>query len=308
MFEFRENLCESVIEQNLSQRDWQDKIYLADSCKERFIVQSELSELGTEGITMAGLAELSDGYIVERKHPEIHTLLFTQEGGGRLLTKQGIYAITPNTVTVLPENIPFRFELADSPNWKMAWILLPPTAKWQQIENSQQRVEPTHLCESVWSLLNLLHQDGVDRDAHGRSTFRQLLLSELTRILLGSTDSQPSNASLRVQSVFNQVEAQLHLPWTVKEIAKRSYLSEEQLNRISKQLYQHSPSQQLIRLRMEKAADLLHHRDWTIAMIAHRLGYPDPFNFTHRFRKFYGRSPRNFRKNVATIQDLNENH
>ncbi|WP_413479292.1 hypothetical protein [Vibrio hibernica] len=95
MFEFRENLCESVIEQNLSQRDWQDKIYLADSCKERFIVQSELSELGTEGITMAGLAELSDGYIVERKHPEIHTLLFTQEGGGRLLTKQGIYAITP---------------------------------------------------------------------------------------------------------------------------------------------------------------------------------------------------------------------
>ncbi|MBD1575932.1 MULTISPECIES: AraC family transcriptional regulator [Vibrio] len=296
MFEIRENLCKSVIGQNLAVRDWQDQIYLADSCKERFVVQSEIAELGAEGITMAGLADLSDGYIVERKLPEIHTLLFTQAGGGRLLTKQGIQQVEANTVTILPEGIPFRFELGDNNYWQVAWILLPKTHKWQQLDNSAQRVEPTHMCESVWSILNLLHQEGQDRGLQGRSTFRQLLLSELTRILLGSTDSQPSNASLRVQSVFNQVEAQLHLPWTVKEIAKRSFLSEEQLNRISKQLYQQTPSQQLIRFRMEKAADLLRHRDWTIAMIAHRLGYPDPFNFTHRFRKYHGLSPRDFRK------------
>lgn len=292
MFEITKNLCESVIEQELLNRHWQDEVYLAEACKERFIVSSDIPELVIEEISMAGLGEFSQGYSVERREPEIHTILFTLEGGGCLTTRHGIQAIQPNTVTVLPQGMPFRFELGEHPYWKMAWILLPPDTKWRQIEGSLQRVEPTHLCESVWSLLTLTHQE-----IQGRATFRQLLLSELTRVMLGSTDVHPSNASMRVHSVFNQVEAQLHLPWSVKEIAKRSFLSEEQLNRISKQLYDQSPSQRLIRLRMEKALDLLHHRDWSITMIAHRLGYPDPYNFTHRFRKRYGMSPRDYRKN-----------
>lgn len=279
------------MEQELLNRHWQDEVYLADACMERFIVSSEIPELLVEEVSMAGLGEFSQGYSVERRDPEIHTILFTLDGGGCLTTRYGVQEISPNSVTVLPQGMPFRFELGDKPYWKMAWILLPPVPKWQQVEGSLQRVEPTHLSESVWSLLNLIHQE-----VQGRATFRQLLLSELTRIMLGSTDVHPSNASMRVQSVFNLVEAQLHLPWTVKDMAKRSFLSEEQLNRISKQLYDQSPSQRLIRLRMEKALDLLHHRDWSITMIAHRLGYPDPYNFTHRFRKVYGCSPREYRK------------
>ncbi|WP_027695481.1 helix-turn-helix transcriptional regulator [Vibrio litoralis] len=291
MFETSKNLCKSVIEQELLNRHWQDDVYLAEACKERFIVSSEIPELSNEEISMAGLGEFSQGYSVERREPEIHTILFTLEGGGCLSTRHGMHHIQPNSVTVLPQGLPFRFELGEHPYWKMAWILLPPTEKWQQVQQSKQKVEQTHLSESVWSLLNLTHQE-----IHGRATFRQLLLSELSRVLMGSTELNPSNAAMRVHSVFNQVEAQLHLPWTVKEIAQKSFLSEEQLNRVSKQLYQRSPSQKLIQLRMEKALDLLHHRDWSITMIAHRLGYPDPYNFTHRFRKIYGMSPRDYRK------------
>ncbi|WP_105901102.1 helix-turn-helix transcriptional regulator [Vibrio gangliei] len=291
MFETSKNLCKSVIKKDLPERQWQDEVYLAEACKERFIVKSEIPELVAEEISMAGLGDFSQGYAVERKEPEIHTLLFTLEGGGRLTTRDFITDIRPNSVTVLPQGVPFRFELADNEYWKMAWILLPPSEKWSSIAESKQRVEPTHLCESVWSLLNLTHHE-----IHGRATFRQLLLTELARGLLGSTEIVPTNTSMRVHSVFNQVEAQLHLPWTVKEIAQRSFLSEEQLNRVSKQLYQCSPSQKLIQLRMEKALDLLQHRDWSITMIAHRLGYPDPYNFTHRFRKVYGMSPREYRR------------
>lgn len=291
MFETSKNLCKSVMEKDLLNRQWLDEVYLAKACKERFIVNSDIPELALEEISMAGLGDFSDGYFVERREPEIHTILFTLEGGGCLSTRSGLVEIKPNTVTVLPQGIPFRFELGEQPYWKMAWILLPPTEKWQQVANSKQRVEATHLCESVWSLLNLTHNE-----IHGRATFRQLLLSELARVLIGSTELSPANAAMRVHSVFNQVEAQLHQPWTVKEIAQRSFLSEEQLNRVSKQLYQCSPSQKLIQLRMEKALDLLHHRDWSITMIAHRLGYPDPYNFSHRFRRVYGISPREYRK------------
>ncbi|MGL5653403.1 MAG: helix-turn-helix domain-containing protein, partial [Vibrio sp.] len=63
------------------------------------------------------------------------------------------------------------------------------------------------------------------------------------------------------------------------------------LNRVVKQLVGMSPRDYIVALRMKKAVDLLSNKDWSIAMIALRLGYQDPNNFTHRFKKFYGLSP-----------------
>lgn len=37
-------------------------------------------------------------------------------------------------------------------------------------------------------------------------------------------------------------------------------------------------------------------------MIALRLGYQDPNNFTHRFRKYYGMSPREYRQRYLLVR------
>lgn len=105
----------------------------------------------------------------------------------------------------------------------------------------------------------------------------------------------PASVS-RVQALFNEVESQLHLPWSVAEMAEHCFISEEQFNRLTKQLFGLSPRARLIQLRMEKAADLLRYREWTITMISNRLGYKDPYNFTHRFKKYFGLSPTQYRK------------
>ncbi|ETX94722.1 bacterial regulatory helix-turn-helix s, AraC family protein, partial [Vibrio parahaemolyticus EKP-028] len=146
--------------------------------------------------------------------------------------------------------------------------------------------------EQIWSLMTLLYNE-----IGGRSGFRQLLISEVQR-LVQSVETPISTSLSRVQTLFNEIEGQLHLPWTVSEMAKRCFISEEQLNRLSKQLFNMSPRSKLIELRMHKAADLLQYRAWSIAMIANRLGYRDPYNFTHRFKKFYGISPTRYRKQL----------
>ncbi|PSW20170.1 AraC family transcriptional regulator [Photobacterium sanctipauli] len=297
MLEKPENLCESVtIERRLKDKKtgWVEKVYLSEACKERFLTQSDLPELTDNEFFMAGLAELSDGYEIERVSTSIHTLLFTLDGKGKLTTEDKEYDLLPNTLTILPAGLPFRFELAEASGyWKMAWVLLEPTDKWHPISAHGQRVEFTQLSEQVWSVMNLLHSE-----ISGRSSYRKLFASELSRLLLGSTTLAPSNSVLRVQSVFNEIESQLHHNWTVKGIAEQCFLSTEQLNRITKQLYQCSTQQRLITLRMEKAVDLLHYREWSIGMVAQRLGYADPFNFTHRFRQYHGCSPREFRKRL----------
>ncbi|GLS91745.1 AraC family transcriptional regulator [Psychromonas marina] len=277
--------------------EWHDKVYLSDACKELFLTTSDIPELHQEGFFMAGIAELKEGYHVERKGVDIHTLLFTLEGSGILTTGDRVELIKPNTLLVLPAHIPFRFELnPDEDDWKMVWLLPLVIEKWENLAALGQTILPYHQCKKIWSLTNLIHDE-----INGKSTFRHLLVSEL-KVMLSGVESTSTRSVSRVHTLFNDIESQLHLPWTVKEMAAQCFISEEQLNRITKKLYGMSPRSRLIDLRMEKAADLLRHREWTISMIAQRLGYKDPYNFSHRFRKNFGCSPSRYRKNIIAEQ------
>ncbi|HGZ6663901.1 TPA: helix-turn-helix transcriptional regulator, partial [Vibrio parahaemolyticus] len=201
--------------------------------------------------------------------------------------------IEPYTLTILPVDTCFRFEINPRlGSWKMVWLLPQNTPAWHHLNDLGQCVIPFCGSEQIWSLMTLLYNE-----IGGRSGFRQLLISEVQR-LVQSVETPISTSLSRVQTLFNEIEGQLHLPWTVSEMAKRCFISEEQLNRLSKQLFNMSPRSKLIELRMHKAADLLQYRAWSIAMIANRLGYRDPYNFTHRFKKFYGISPTRYRKQL----------
>ncbi|MDG3085420.1 AraC family transcriptional regulator [Vibrio hannami] len=291
MFKNNKNLFKSVISDFEPPVIWQDHTYLAPACKERFLTLSDIPELEAQQFFMAGLSELRDGYEVERLGADLHTLLFTLEGEGQLTTSNTRVPLKQDTLTILPANIPFRFELPEhDTHWKMVWVLLPAGSKWDYLAEFGQSVVPFQECEQIWSMLVLLHSE-----IGKRSSYRKLLISEISRLLTG-VEAKPMTSVMRVQVLFNQIESQLQMPWTVKDMAARCFISEEQLNRISKSLYGCSPRSRLISLRMEKAVDLLHNKDWTVGMIAQRLGYNDPYNFTHRFRAHFGCSPREYRK------------
>ncbi len=145
--------------------------------------------------------------------------------------------------------------------------------------------------KQIWSLMTCSTTKSADA-----LVSLQLLISEVQRLVQRGNANQ--YVASRVQNLVYEIEGQLHLPLTVSEMAKRCFISEEPLNRLSKQLFNMSPRSKLIELRMHKAADLLQYRAWSIMMIANRLGYRDPYNFTHRFKKFYGISPTRYRKQL----------
>lgn len=57
-----------------------------------------------------------------------------------------------------------------------------------------------------------------------------------------------------------------------------------------------TPIKFLITTRMQYAEKLLKNTDFSIKEIADRCGYADPLYFSHTFFKFYGHSPREYRK------------
>ena len=57
-----------------------------------------------------------------------------------------------------------------------------------------------------------------------------------------------------------------------------------------------SPRDYLVRVKMEKAREMLVGTDMQISVVAASVGYTDPLAFSKTFKQCYGMSPRTYRK------------
>ena len=75
------------------------------------------------------------------------------------------------------------------------------------------------------------------------------------------------------------------------------YLSPVYISKIFKEETGESPINYLIKIRLEKARDILIKDDnSSIKSIANEVGYEDAYHFSKLFKKYYGISPLYYRK------------
>ena len=82
---------------------------------------------------------------------------------------------------------------------------------------------------------------------------------------------------------------------SLDEIARRVASSRRQLQRAYAEIGQTTFRDHLTRVRMEKAAELLHSRGLTVREVAHRVGYRQPAQFAKAFRRHLGVAPSDYR-------------
>ncbi len=92
------------------------------------------------------------------------------------------------------------------------------------------------------------------------------------------------------------LEENAHDLYSLSDIAKVCYIDRSYLCRIFKRFSNFSPYQKLLRLKMGRAAERLMNSDELIKQIAIKLGFSDPYHFSHSFKRVYGVSPSDFRK------------
>ena len=85
--------------------------------------------------------------------------------------------------------------------------------------------------------------------------------------------------------------------------AEKYFFSIEYLTKLFKNKYGYSIYEYVLKLRMERAKELLAHEENKIIDISKRLGYTDNHYFSKAFRNYYGISPSQYRK-----QYLEENN
>ena len=77
-------------------------------------------------------------------------------------------------------------------------------------------------------------------------------------------------------------------------MARSVHLSDKQLQRLCLKELGRTPKQQLIWLRMQRAAELLSELGSKVETIASRVGYANPFVFSTTFKRVMGWSPSDY--------------
>lgn len=274
---------------NMDHGEFQDVLHLGPECRERFLITEEVPEMLDHGIHMGGISWLRGSYQVGRKDPDIHTLLFTMGGRGRLQVPGRTLEITPGSVTLLPARRPFLFELGGD-DWRMAWLLLRDSHTWSTLKAQEADVFQH---EQVWALSPLMdalyHQIRTPR----RRRLVTLLNELLVELLLRETGY--SRLEMAVRQLFAQLEEQLHHHWTQATLAQAVHCSVPHLNRVCRKLYGQGPMSRLADLRLQRSRELLINSNWQVSQIAQRVGYSDAFNFSHWFRGRTGMAPSQYR-------------
>ncbi|SFR76637.1 AraC family transcriptional regulator [Anaeromicropila populeti] len=87
---------------------------------------------------------------------------------------------------------------------------------------------------------------------------------------------------------------------SLDQIAHNMYLSPVYISKIFKEETGESPINYVIKIRLERAKEILEESaNGSIKEIANRVGYEDVYHFSKLFKKYYGVSPLNYKKNLA---------
>ena len=100
-------------------------------------------------------------------------------------------------------------------------------------------------------------------------------------------------------SLFEDASAIVHAEFaddlSLDDIARRVASSRRQLQRSFAEIGHTTFREHLTAVRMDRAAEMLAEREFTVREIAHRVGYRQPAQFAKAFRRRHGSAPSMYR-------------
>ena len=106
--------------------------------------------------------------------------------------------------------------------------------------------------------------------------------------------------SYAVNQIIDYLDSHYSEKISLDRIAQNMYLSPVYISKIFKEETGESPINYLIKIRLEKAKEMLAsaHPE-SIKKIANDVGYEDAYHFSKLFKKYYGVSPLHFKKKIS---------
>lgn len=132
-----------------------------------------------------------------------------------------------------------------------------------------------------------------------REALSRLCLALCRRFVPGGrTNAAPDLDGERLRAMLAFIHENYERPIQLCEIARAANVSARECLRCFQRAIQTPPMQYLLKYRVQRGAEFLRERPGTVAQAAAACGFDSPSNFSKNFRRFYGVSPREYRRQV----------
>ncbi|MEI6892117.1 MAG: helix-turn-helix domain-containing protein [Pontiella sp.] len=195
----------------------------------------------------------------------------------------------PDLLT-LPEN-----ELRRMPGY-CAMFMLEPTYRKQHRFASRLHLKRLQLAH-VQAICDEMEKECSAREPGYEIVLRANLLeliAYLSRAYMQG-DSTETQALQRVGEVIGSMENDFSKDWKLDELARISHMSKSNLLTVFRKATGQTPIDYLMRLRIQRAMEMLQKTDCSITEIAFTVGFNDGNYFTRQFRKVTGSTATQFR-------------
>jgi AraC family transcriptional regulator len=172
----------------------------------------------------------------------------------------------------------------------------------------ERDLEPLLFFENaaLWATAEKLTQE-IERGDKGDCFYAEalsvVLIAELARLYRADSQSEQPNrgglAGWQQRAVEEQIEVNLAEPLSLVALAESVRLSPRHFARAFKQSFGQPPHRYHLARRVERAKVLLARGDLSVTEIAVSLGFSDTSAFSTTFRRFSGRTPRDYRRALA---------
>ncbi len=134
----------------------------------------------------------------------------------------------------------------------------------------------------------------ADADLFGLATAFARLMGEV-RLRARARDRQARRADDKVLAVLRQLRDEPGRRWTIGAMARAAGMSAGHFTERFRLATGSPPLNFLIRLRLQRACEILGCEPAPIQEVAARVGYEDPDHFGRQFRQHFGMAPSRFR-------------
>lgn len=245
-----------------------------------------------------GVALMPAPFQIVRTHLGGSYFLASLGGEGKVLVDGKWTVSCPGQAFLLPPKTLHAFFTPSGKTWRFAWIRYQEAPGQKPIARANSPVVASFEAAPLeMAILGLYHEC--------RSFSAPPMAEQWLRIIHGYVQrfATPTDHDPRMWKTWEMVAQRLDHPWSISDLAREACLSEKQFQRLCKKDLGRSPQQQLMWLRICKAAEMLASGDKKIQSIALAVGYHNPFAFSSTFKRMIGWSPSEYsRRQIDSSQ------
>lgn len=266
---------------------------------QRYYLELRPSRALPLALVCGGMERLRPDYMVERRDFPYFCIEFVSEGAGTVILQGKRHRLGPGMAFAYGPGIahtirndprdPMRKYYVDFSGKEGAKLLdQTPLGTWKPVRMSA----PHDLVELFDAMAaEAKGDDGTSREIC-HTLLRLLLLKMRSHALPGSRAMPRSHSTY--QRIRRHVEAHFLRLSTVQELADECHVTPMYAARLFQRFAKTGPYQFLLRLKMNRAAELLHAEGLLVKEVAAALGFADAFHFSRTFKRVHGLSPDQF--------------